>query len=135
MERISWTDDCSVGVRQLDEHHKHLFELLHSIGLACDRKGQPGNVEAIIHELADYATYHFAAEERLMDATGYYDSAAHKMEHQRFVRKVADFQRDLSEGRNMRTIELISFLGNWLIHHIMEVDKKLGLYLNIVNIR
>lgn len=132
---IEWTDDCSVGVHQFDEHHRHLFGLLRKVYLSCDHKDQTDNSATIVDELADYATYHFAAEERLMDATGYFDAAAHKLEHHWFGQRVADLQHDLMKDKKVYLIELIGFLGNWLIHHIREVDKKLGLYLNGVDIR
>lgn len=135
MDYIEWNDDCSVGVAEIDEHHKHLFGLLARIYTSCDDKGQINTTETIIDELVDYATYHFATEERLMKETAYYDEAAHVMEHQRFIRRASDFQHDLSDERKVYLIELISFLGNWLIHHIMQVDKKLGLYLNASGIR
>lgn len=130
MDYIEWNDNCSVGVKQFDEHHKHLFDLLKKVYLTCDHKDQTADSEAIINELVDYAAYHFAAEERLMDATGYYDTTEHKLEHQRFVERVAGFQRNLDENKQIYLIDLIGFLGNWLIHHIMEVDKKMGLSLN-----
>ncbi|HEY4743491.1 MAG TPA: bacteriohemerythrin [Desulfuromonadaceae bacterium] len=135
MDCIEWTDDCSVGVQQFDEHHKHLFELLRNIYLTCDHTDQVDNAEAIVDELVDYATYHFSAEERLMDATGYFDAAAHQLEHQRFIQRVAEFQQDILKHQKVYLIELIGFLGNWLIHHIRVVDKKLGLHLNGVDIR
>ena len=135
MDCIEWADDCSVGVQQLDEHHKHLFGLLRNIYLTCDHKDQVDNAEAIVDELVDYATYHFSAEERLMDATGYFDAAAHQLEHQRFIQRVAEFQQDILKHQKVYLIELIGFLGNWLIHHIRVVDKKLGLHLNGVDIR
>ena len=135
MDCIEWTDDCSVGVQQLDEHHKHLFGLLRNIYLTCDHTDQVDNAEAIVDELVDYATYHFSAEERLMDATGYFDAAAHQLEHQRFIQRVAEFQQDILKHQKVYLIELIGFLGNWLIHHIRVVDKKLGLHLNGVDIR
>ena len=134
MDCIEWNDDCSVGVQLIDEHHRHLFELLKNLFLACNHKEQTDNSEEIIDELVDYATYHFAAEEQLMDTTRYYDTTRHKMEHQRFVERVSEFQHDLLKDRKVYLIELISFLGNWLIHHIMEVDKKLGLHLNMTDI-
>jgi len=130
MGAFRWNNDCSVGVQQIDEHHKHLFELLQNVYESCTNKDQTDGAETIVTELVDYATYHFATEERLMKATGYFDSAAHGMEHQRFIERVSEFQHDLTKGKKVYSIELIGFLGNWLIHHIMEVDRKLGLHLN-----
>jgi hemerythrin len=130
MDCIEWNDNCSVRVQQIDEHHKHLFVLLKNAYLSCTNKDQLDGSERVIDELVDYATYHFATEERLMKQTGYYDEAAHVMEHQRFIQRVHEFQHDLVNDKKVYSIELIGFLGNWLLHHIMEIDKKLGLYLN-----
>ncbi len=134
MDGIEWNDDCSVGVQQLDEHHKHLFKLLQDVYLSCTNKDQTDGSETIVSELVDYATYHFATEERFMKETGYGDFTEHEQEHQRFIERVSELQHDLSEGRKVYSIELIGFLGNWLVHHIMEIDKHLGLYLNTTGI-
>jgi len=130
MDGIGWNDNCSVGVQQIDEHHKHLFKLLQNVYESCTNKDQADGSETVVAELVDYATYHFATEERLMKAMDYFDLAEHEMEHQRFIERVSEFQQDLIKGKKVYSIELIGFLGNWLIHHIMEVDKKLGFYLN-----
>ena len=134
MDSFEWNDDCSVGVQQIDEHHKHLFNLLQNIYLSCTNKNQADGSEAVISELVDYATYHFATEERLMKESNYVDLPAHEMEHQRFIERVSEFQHDLITGKKVYSIELIGFLGNWLIHHIMEIDKKLGFHLNLSGI-
>ncbi len=133
MFSFEWDDNFSVGVRQFDAHHKHLIELINKTSAACLEHGERDGFEAIVEELIDYVTYHFAAEEHLMEEHAYPGYREHVKEHELFTRKILDFQRALAKGANEYTIDLVdltTFLVNWLTHHIMEVDLKYGAFLN-----
>jgi hemerythrin len=133
MLEFEWNDDFSVGVRQFDNHHQHLMSLINKTSAACLNNRQAQNFEAIIGELIDYVVYHFAAEENLMKAHAYPGTGEHVNEHVQFTRRVLVFQRGLAKGSGEYTIDLVDlncFLVNWLTHHIMEVDRKYGVYLN-----
>jgi hemerythrin len=121
---IDWNEGLTVGVKQFDEHHKYLFELLNKIHISFDDNGQQDDSEAIIDELIAYSTYHFAAEEGLLSEHNYFDLLSQEKEHKYFTLKVLEFKRDIISGKNIYSTELLWFLGNWLLHHIMETDKK-----------
>jgi hemerythrin len=130
---FEWNDGLSVGVKQFDSHHQHLIGLINKTAEACLNDRQAENFGAIIEELIDYVVYHFAAEESLMKAHAYPGTDEHVEEHVQFTRKVLDFQRELAKGSREFTIDLVDlncFLVNWLTHHIMDVDRKYGVYLN-----
>ena len=52
MDGISWNNDCSVGVQQIDEHHKHLFELLQNVYESCTYTDQTDCAETNSKDLA-----------------------------------------------------------------------------------
>jgi hemerythrin len=67
---VTWDESYSVKVSQCDADHKKLFELintLHDAMLAGDRKAV---VAQVIDELTDYATYHFAREDAMLEKRG-----------------------------------------------------------------
>jgi hemerythrin len=134
MNNPAWNDNLSVGVKLFDEHHKRLFELLGKACATCTNRSLPDDSKSIIDELVDYARYHFDAEERLMELHGYEESPAHQSEHAHFSQTVRSFEGISAAGSKVYSYELISFLCNWLMYHIMEADKRYGLYLNSVGV-
>jgi hemerythrin len=60
---FTWNDSYLLGVKEFDEHHQHLVDLLNMSFDAFENNTHPTKLEPIIEELIDYATYHFAAEE------------------------------------------------------------------------
>ena len=50
-----------------------------------------------------------------------------KAEHEEFVEKISSFDlTNLDENQKDAIIEILDFLANWLIHHILESDKLIG---------
>lgn len=115
----------------IDQHHEHLVELLNkAYDNFCDNK-PTHTLQAILDELADYATYHFAQEEHLMEMVSYPGKEEQVREHEYFVRRIGEIQRDFVAGTNPISLEIISFLKNWLINHISHKDTELGAYLRV----
>jgi hemerythrin len=83
------------------------------------------HLQSIIIELTDYAKYHFSYEEELMIAAAFSGFAAHKEEHDVFCARIIEFQKDFKLGIDV-SIEIISFLNNWISFHILKTDVKLG---------
>lgn len=130
MALITWSDDLSVGVDEIDDQHKKLVQLvngLHNhlvIGDANDIMGK------VLDRVIEYTSFHFDTEERLMEEHGFPFSAAHKREHQKLVNTALELQAKLNSGNGRITSETMTFLKDWLSHHILESDMYLGKFLN-----
>jgi hemerythrin len=92
-------------------------------------KGKESLAE-FIHELSNYATNHFAFEEKYFDKFGYPAATSHKLEHTNFVKKVSEFKNGFDGGRLALTIEVMTFLKDWLQNHIQGIDKKYSSFFN-----
>ena len=79
--------------------------------------------------LIEYTATHFAHEEELFAQYSYPDSVKHTQEHQDLVKKVLDFKDKYEKGRSSINMELMMFLKNWLIHHILGSDKSYSAHL------
>jgi len=86
-------------------------------------------LEAVINELIAYTSYHFTAEEHLLGARNHADLSLQEKEHEYFTLKVLEFKRDTLNGKMTNSTELLWFLGNWLLHHVMDVDKRYSTHL------
>jgi hemerythrin-like metal-binding protein len=121
---LKWEKRYELGVKFIDQDHKRLVDLLNEIHeniINCASKEALG---AVIVELLDYTTYHFAAEEKSMVYYGYGNLPAHQEEHLKFCRMVATFLEDSREGKEDPSLDILSFLGNWLFDHILQTDSE-----------
>jgi len=124
MNLISWDNSLSVNVEKIDKQHQKLIEMINQ--LHSKMKEGKGNkfTEEIIGKMAEYTKIHFSTEEKYFDLFDFEESDKHKAEHKAFIEKVAEFQDKLKKGELSLSIEVLSFLTNWLTNHIKGSDKK-----------
>jgi hemerythrin len=128
VEKISWNNEIhSVGNRLMDEHHQQLFNLVNLfIDLYCEPDPQRKTYYDSLKKLSDYAQKHFRTEEWLLSEQNYPLLQEQEAEHSRFEDRVIRYtvQLDLNQ-----LPELVQFLVEWLVHHILEEDMKYKPYL------
>ena len=124
MELFKWHKTYSVKNDELDEHHKTLCNILNKLYENCMGKALPNSLYSIVDELVSYSNYHFSAEEQHMRDIGYKDIDKQMIEHREFTQIALQLKNDVNKNDLEHTKELIVFLGNWILHHVMEEDKK-----------
>jgi len=130
MALITWSDTLSVKVKQFDDQHKKLVDMVNQLFDAM-KTGKGNQVMGdILKQLIAYTQTHFAAEERLLKQYAYPDFEAHKKEHNALVMQVLDLQKQFQEGKPVLTQNIMTFLRDWLSRHIQGDDKKYGIFLN-----
>ena len=124
MALLQWTPTLSVNVKSVDDQHQKLIKLINDLDDAM-AKGRGREVMGpIITELANYAHTHFAFEETYFAKFKYADTAAHKAEHAKFLDDVGKFKADFDAKKLGLSIQVMTFLSDWLKKHIMGTDKK-----------
>jgi hemerythrin len=130
MAYFTWEEKYSVGVKAIDEQHKKLIDLINTLYEAM-RSGKGKEVlTKTIDSLIDYTKYHFDAEEKLMNSHGYPDVLPHKQEHKKLTDQVIQIQEKYRQGNAAVSVELSSFLKDWLSSHILGTDKKYTKFFN-----
>ncbi len=130
MAFIEWNDKFSVNIKEVDAQHKKLVSMINELYDAM-KAGRGSDITGkILSGLIQYVGTHFATEERLMSAHNYPGYQAHKSEHQKFSQKASELQKEFQKGVPVLTVELFSFLKDWLQGHILNADKKFGPFLN-----
>ncbi|SNB47071.1 bacteriohemerythrin [Geobacter sp. DSM 9736] len=130
MALLSWSDSYRVNIKQIDDQHKKLIEMINTLHDAM-KVGKGSQVLGeVLKSLIDYTGSHFATEEKLMKLHNYPDYEHHKKEHNLLVMQVLDIQKNLQNGSAPLTQNIMSFLKEWLVKHIQGEDKKYGPYLN-----
>ena len=130
--RIPWHDSYKVGIDTIDAQHQHLFEIADTLyaAITSDTPPTKGAVKTLLDQCADYVKLHFSHEEDLMAATTYPASAGHKSAHITFTTAVMNVVKDFMAGKEIDLEELYAFIADWLVEHIIRVDRSLGTYLN-----
>jgi hemerythrin len=129
MLEIKWGPDLMIGVPEIDRQHEELVRLLNELFNAY-MEDETGDVIAdSVNAVADYADYHFSAEEELMEKVGYPGMAEHSQIHVSFTEKSLEFLVDFLEGREALPTEIIEYLGDWVVEHIKVTDMALGQYM------
>jgi len=115
---IEWRDSFSIDLPQIDDEHRHLFELVKRLELAT--------VDQTIEDLLDYVVSHFSNEQALMEQSGYPAFEQHLRLHEQFGAQVAEFLGSGEDWSEARVHEIRRFLNKWLIGHIMTHDLRFG---------
>jgi hemerythrin-like metal-binding protein len=59
-----------------------------------------------------------------MQATAFPKLASHKMAHDTFIRRIAAERASIEGGSPSLSLDLLRFLQNWLVDHIMVSDRE-----------
>jgi hemerythrin len=127
---IPWEDKYSVNIEKIDEQHKKLVNIINELHSAMEVGKGKEILSSILDRLIDYVKIHFTEENMLMEEIGYPEHEKHKKEHSEFIKKVLEFQKSFKEGKYGLSVEVIFYLREWLLTHIMENDKKYSVFYN-----
>ena len=121
-ELVRWSQQYALGLDEIDEQHRVLIVLINDIWKAIVKREDKTKLFELVGELEKYTIAHFAAEEAFMRVTDYPGFPQHKTEHQKFVDRVAK-ERQLAVEQGVLSLDLMYFLRDWLIDHILMSDK------------
>lgn len=127
MKTFQWSTLFETGLADVDDQHRRLVELVNNLGEEID-SGTPEHVDATLEALADYTVYHFGCEEKIMDTAGVAAEYAerHRATHRRFVAQVREWMATRRASGQLSASQLLDYLANWLIFHILGDDQSLG---------
>jgi len=133
-ELLTWKADFETGVAEIDEQHMILVHTLNEASLKLKDDAAIDSLEQITQDLLAYALYHFDTEETLMQEYDYEEkdreaALRHLDQHRRFSEKVVGVRDALKAGESIPPRELIAFLNDWLVTHILNTDKLLGAFI------
>lgn len=127
---IVWKEFYSVNITEFDQQHRQLIRLINELEKAMSEGRGRESLSQTYQALVHYAQTHFAAEEKLMAEHGFPGHALHKQEHAELLSQVNEMLRLHNEGKCGLTISTITFMCDWLSHHILVTDKKYSAFLN-----
>lgn len=132
IEMFHFTDDCIIGIEQLDNDHRYLFSLIDKATLLLHNEylaDRYEKVKELLGELDEYAETHFVHEETYMEQIRDPELIRQRMQHSIFRDRIRDFLfHDIENEDEQQTVleELMDFLARWLYHHIIGSDIMIG---------
>lgn len=120
------------GIPMIDEEHAQLFAYANQIyELLQDEfvADKYDHIRDLLEKLADYAKHHFADEEAYMESIQYKKIFTQKIQHQAFVDELDKYDLDaIDRAENQQEVisNLLSFVTDWLVEHILNLDTQIG---------
>lgn len=124
MDFITWRDSFSVQVPSIDGQHKTLVALINELYNKFYAGIDNQYLQKLFKELEEYTVYHFDYEEKFMKLYHFSRFNEHKQEHESFKEKIAACKQNLDAGNTRDMIDLVTFLKDWLLKHIMGTDQQ-----------
>jgi hemerythrin len=128
---IEWSDRYRIGIPLIDEQHKKLIDMTNTLYLGCLDGDEAANAYFLktVHEAVDYVRFHFTTEEKLLERINYPGLAAHKKEHEDFVKEILQQVQAFQGGKKFVPNMFVRYLRDWVLTHIAVSDKLYALYL------
>lgn len=120
------------GIPMIDEEHAQLFAYANQIyELLQDEfvADKYDNIRDLLGKLEDYAKHHFADEEAYMESIQYKKIFTQKVQHQAFVDELDKYDLDvIDQAENQQEVisNLLTFVTDWLVEHILNLDTQIG---------
>lgn len=126
---MMWKDTYCLGVAQIDNQHKELFQLVENLIETMDADPCPRvQLSSAVDFLKKYVHNHFRDEETYQEFIHYPHIEEHKKQHRLFGKTVIEYEKKFQETcYDVNVIK--SFTGvliAWLIYHVMNEDLKIA---------
>ncbi|MBS1160170.1 MAG: hemerythrin [Proteobacteria bacterium] len=135
MSFMPWTDALEMGIETIDNQHRWLVDATNRLYLEITR-AEPDRavLGEILEGLVDYTMNHFVLEEELFQRFGYPETVAHKAEHDAFTATAMNLLMQFESGESVGP-PVLDFLKEWLLHHILKVDRAYAPFLKEAGVR
>lgn len=130
MTLINWCEDYSVHVKEFDDEHKRLFQIINKLHESMTNPQVKVSIEHILEEVLAHCNHHFEKEEMMMKEAHYGDYIGHKINHDAFKRRVHHYLAEVQAGQPILRTEVMRTLKNWMATHILVEDKHSGEFIS-----
>lgn len=127
MPLIPWENKFELGISEIDEQHKKMLSIINKLYDMLDdvKSNDQNEIDRIIKEMAEYALYHFATEEKYFELFNYENKEPHIKIHDQYRAKIEDWQKRYNENKDKAIFfEVSNFLHDWWTWHINNTDRE-----------
>jgi hemerythrin len=133
MSFLDWNKDVILNHTTIDSEHKNMVDDTNELyNLVESEKTEEAN--ALLVKIVEDLKGHFETEERLMKESKIPYFISHKLEHERFYKKISLLQRKIDAKKVNLSIDDLKFVKIWFLNHMEFKDRQLAEYLIEKNI-
>lgn len=122
---MSWNETLDIGVKDMNNEHKNLLELMNELYDHFNAKASYKVQKGILDKLKDATVEHFEHEEKYMHKIGWDQLPQHQYIHKNLLETFGRHYQKFTESRTLSD-DFFHFLKFWLSAHIQGIDKKYG---------
>ncbi len=124
---LQWSPAFDLGVPALDGQHRTLVDRINELHQATG--GPAEGMFRVLNGLVRYAEEHFREEEARMASVRYPGLPRQRREHEGFLTTVFALAERLARDDPELGEELLGFLKDWLLDHILHEDRTFARFL------
>jgi len=124
MAFLKWSQKYEIGIPEMDKQLRHCAELLDSLCTTLSEQHMKLHIVSVLYEAVEYANYHFAEEEILMQNIGYPALSEQKKLHAEMSKKFEDFRVRIVRDEPVVPEQLAAEMKKWFKKYILAEDKK-----------
>ena len=125
---VQWTPNMDLGINDIDSQHRLLVDYINDLHSAMTNNSSAQEMLGILRKLRDYTSTHFRDEEKHFVHSDYPSTKEHLQIHREFEAKVNEVEQGIKQGTITLSMDLLSFLKDWLVQHIMGMDAQYAPY-------
>jgi hemerythrin-like metal-binding protein len=121
---LEWREEYSVGVALIDRQHQEMFRMINELVGIINVGPNRERIDPVLSGLVEYKEKHFATEEGYFRRFKFEGAEEHIAEHRKFNETMDRIKGKWGDDMIGFTFELIDFLEDWLLDHILNTDRK-----------
>lgn len=124
MGYIEWSSYLVLGIKEVDDQHHKLVDIINKLYEGLFEEHAHETLIEVMGELIQYTEQHFEEEEKLFVLHDYIDNEEHIKKHKEFTEKIYFYRDQIKSGKMVLSLDILSFLTEWLTDHIQGIDKE-----------
>ena len=122
--KLEWEEKYNVGVAKIDGQHQKMFMVINNLIDTIKTTPTQEQLSPIMTSLIEYKKFHFDTEEKYFKKFNYSKTEEHITAHRQFNERLQVIQEKNQNDAISLAYELIDFLEDWLIDHLLTVDQE-----------
>lgn len=128
LERFTWKEAYSTGIRSVDVQHKELFHAVNDLADTIEYQNcGEVPIKKLMSFMGYYAEWHFGHEEKCFHGLNCPLAAANQEAHQQFLDTFTLLRQEAREGGVTVdfALKIHKILSTWLVNHILKIDTQI----------
>lgn len=130
MTFIELSENEMLHIEKVDSQHLKIVDLFNKLHKELGAKFE-GESQRLLADLKIALREHFDTEEELMKKYNYVNYFSHKLEHDRYYKKVDEYLNSVSNSEIKLDLEFLQSGKRWFFNHFELNDKKCGEFLKV----